>query len=169
VSIHELIFAVLWLSACGYGAICGGAPERLAAATLFVGALATSLFALAAVHRYQGFMAGVALTDVALLLVLIIIALFSTRFWPMAMASMQGCGTLAHLAKPLGPGIISSAYYATVAFWGFPICVLLLIATRRHQLRVKRYGVDHAWMKDLPRRYREGWSVDELTPRSGKR
>jgi hypothetical protein len=88
----------------------------------------------------------------------------STRFWPMLMASMQGCGMLGHLAKPLGPDIIPKAYYATVAFWGYPIVLLLVLATWRHRVRLHRYGVDYAWVWNLPRRYRSGWSVNELAP-----
>jgi hypothetical protein len=93
------------------------------------------------------------------------VALTSARFWPMVMASMQGCGMFGHLAKPLGPDIMPAAYYVTVAFWGFPIVLLLAVATWRHQARLARYGIDYAWTRNLPRRYRDGWSVDELTPR----
>jgi glycerol-3-phosphate acyltransferase PlsY len=111
---------------------------------------------------YWGIETGVALTDLTLFLLIVAIALLSARFWPIVMASMMGCGLFGHLTKPLGPDILPRAYFIAVAFWSYPELVLLLVVTWRHRMRIKRYGVDHAWVWQLPRRYREGWSVDEL-------
>lgn len=105
---------------------------------------------------------GIALTDLSLFVVMVAIAIFSTRFWPILMASMLGCELFGHIAKPLGPDIIPRAYYMIVAFWGYPTVILLAIATWRHRVRLKRYGVDYAWVWQLPHRYRNGWSVNEL-------
>jgi len=163
--LHQLIFLALWIVTCGYAAVRGGAPERIAAAALVAAVILTVLFSLI-LHPVGGYYSsvefGVAMTDVGLFLLIMLLALVSTRFWPMLMASMQGCGMLGHLAKPLGPDIIPKAYYATVAFWGYPILLILALGTWRHRQRLRRYGVDYAWVWDLPRRYRNGWSVDEL-------
>ena len=111
---------------------------------------------------YASVEVGVLVTDLALFGVITVIALTSTRFWPMLQASMMGCDLLGHLAKPLGPDILPKAYYATVAVWGYPMVILLIVATWRHRVRLRRYGVDYAWAWNLPRRYRDGWSVNEL-------
>lgn len=163
--LHQILFLLLWAGACGYAAVRGGAPERVAAGALFLAVISTwisaALSALVA-NVYSSVIVGIALTDIVLFVVLTALALTSTRFWPILMAGMQGCGMLGHIAKPLGPDIIPKAYYATVAFWSFPICALLIVATWRHRLRLRRYGIDYAWITSLPRRYRDGWSVNEL-------
>ncbi len=135
---HQILFWALWAGACGYAAVRGGAPERIAAGALVVAVIGTWLSATLAIAPYHTIVAGVAITDLALFGVLVGIALVSTRFWPMLMASMQGCGLLGHLAKPLGPDIIPEAYFAIVAFWSFPIVLLLAGATWRHRMRLRR-------------------------------
>jgi hypothetical protein len=164
-SIHQIIFFSLWFGACCYAALRGGAPERVAAAAQFGAVVLTVLFGQLRSSSYaawSGIEVGIALTDLSLFLIIVAIAFVSTRFWPMLQASMLGCDLFGHLAKPLGPDIVPRAYYMTVAFWGYPTVILLAVATWRHRMRLKRYGVDYAWVWNLPRRYRDGWSVDEL-------
>lgn len=163
--LHQLIFMTMWFAACSYAAVRGGAPERLAAAAQFSAGIATLLcgfFGAPAVGRYRSVELGIAITDFALFAAILAIALFSARFWPMLMASMLGCGLFGHLARPLGPDVLPRAYYATVALWGYPVVILLAVATWRHRVRIARYGVDYGWVRHLPRRYREGWSVNEI-------
>jgi FtsH-binding integral membrane protein len=163
--LHQLIFMGLWLTSCGYAAVRGGAPERIAAGAQFGAGVLTIVLSIAlrpVAGAYASLEVGVALTDLALFGVVSAIALTSTRFWPLLQASMLGCGLLGHIAKPLAPDILPKAYYAVVAIWGYPNVLLLAVATWRHQLRLARYGIDHAWVSRLPRRYRDGWSVDEL-------
>jgi hypothetical protein len=160
------LFLALWLVVCGYAVARGGAPERLTAGALMsamIGTIISSyLLHPTSADAYSSMEFWVALTDLILLIALVAIALVSTRYWPMVMASMHGCGVLGHIAKPLAPDILSKAYYATVALWAYPMVILLAIATWRHRGRLRRYGVDYAWVWQLPNRYRNGWSVDEL-------
>ncbi len=163
--LHQLVFLATSIAACGYAAVRGGAPERILGGGIFAAILST--WALSFLFRpdqgaYATMELAVAATDLALFGLMVAVALTSTRFWPILMAGMQGSGLLGHLAKPLGPDIIPKAYFAIVAFWGFPIVLLLAVATWRHGMRLRRYGVDYAWVHDLPRRYRQGWSIDEL-------
>ena len=164
-SAHRILFIALWMVSTIYAAVRGGAPERIVvAAQLFAGVLTGVLVAAMSspTRYYSSVEVGVLLTDLALFVVVTGVAMFSARFWPILQASMMGCDLMGHLAKPLGPDILPEAYYATVAFWGYPMVVLIIVATWRHQTRLRRYGVDHAWVWQLPRRYRNGWSVDEL-------
>jgi len=165
VTIHQIIFFVLWFIACSYAALRGGAPERFAAAAQFIAVLLTVMFGhlRSSTHgAWSGIEYGVALTDLSLFVAMVAIAVTSTRFWPILQASMLGCELLGHFAKPLGPDILPRAYYMTVAFRGYPTIILLAIGTWRHRGRLRRYGVDYAWVWSLPRRYRDGWSVNEL-------
>jgi len=165
VEIHKVIFFTLMFVACCYATVRGGAPERITAIAMIC-ALGASLAFTVLRPRPSGIFSaieiGVALTDLSLFLVIVVTALFSTRFWPILMASMIGCGLFGHLTKPLGPDILPRAYYIAVAVWSYPELFLLIAATWRHRSRLKRYGVDYAWVWQLPRRYRNGWSVDEL-------
>jgi len=166
VEIHQIIFFTLMFAACCYAGVRGGAPERITAIALTC-ALAASLGFTYNPQPHGIFSAievGVALTDLSLFLVIVATAMVSTRFWPVLMASMIGCGLFGHLTKPLGPDILPRAYYIAVALWSYPELLLLMVATWRHRRRLKRYGVDYAWVWQLPRRYRDGWSVNELAP-----
>ena len=156
----------LWLLSCGYALARGGAPERVGGAVQFSAGILTIVLSFAmrpANGAYASVEVGVALTDFAAFCGITAVALTSTRFWPIAQASMLGCGLFGHLVKPLGPDILPKAYYATVALWGYPQVFLLMAATWRHRQRLQRYGIDYAWVWQLPKRYRDGWSVNELT------
>jgi hypothetical protein len=166
-SFHRIFFIAIWLFSTIYAAARGGAPERIVAAAQLLAGVLTGVV-VAYMHPvsdyYSSVEMGVLLTDLSLFLVITLVALGSTRFWPILQASMMGCDLFGHLAKPLGPDILPEAYYVTVAFWGYPMVVLVAVGTWRHQARLRRYGVDYAWVWQLPRRYRNGWSVDELAP-----
>ena len=163
--ISQYLFYAMLIGACGYAAARGGAPERITAAAMICALVATVI--IGQYHppsrgAYSAIEPRVALTDLILFLVIVGVALFSTRFWPILMASMMGCGLFGHLTKPLGPDILARAYYIAVAVWSYPELLLLGVATWRHQVRLTRYGVDYPWNWMLPRRYRNGWSVNEL-------
>ena len=165
VSTIQIVFLVFWVTVCSYAAIRGGAPERVAAvaqASAVVATMIVSVLWRPSAGSYASVEVAVALTDLTLFGVILALALTSTRFWPMLQASMMGCGLLGHIVKPLAPDVLPRAYYAIVAIWGYPTILLLAVATWRHRVRLKRYGVDYAWVWNLPRRYRHGWSVDEL-------
>src|SRR5690242_6770611 len=102
--LSPLLFLATMTAACCYAAVRGGAPERLTAAAL-VCALAMTLafahFRSPARGAYSSIELGIALTDLTLFLIIVAIALVSTRFWPLLMASMMGCGLFGHLTKPL--------------------------------------------------------------------
>ena len=169
--LHRILFFTLMVAACGYAGLRGGAPERIAALAMVfaLGAsLGFTLFRSERVSIYSTLEIGVALTDLSLFLVMVVIALMSTRFWPILMAGMMGCGLLGHLAKLLGHDILTRAYYITVAFWSYPELVLLMLAVWRHQARLNHFGVDHAWIWQLPRRYQEARSA-EAPERSASR
>ena len=111
-------------------------------------------------HTYHALELEVVAVDFVLFVAVTLVALYSARFWPMPMASMQGAELLAHIAKPLGSGVLPDAYYAIVAFWSYPMMALLVIGTIRHRKRPARYSIDHAWAAALPPAYRAGGRAD---------
>ena len=163
--IHQIIFFALLTFACCYAVARGGAPERLTAVGMVCALVITLTLTLVNPRpsgAYSTVELGVALADFVLFLEVVAIALVGTRFWPIVMGSMMGCGLFGHLTKPLGPDILPRAYYIAVAVWSYPELILLLAATWRHRVRMARYGVDHAWIWQLPRRNREDGSANKL-------
>lgn len=153
---HQILFLVLLAAVCAYACVRGGPPERLVATAFLVAALLTAL--LQAVYR--SIEIGILLVDAGLLALMLAIALASTRFWPLLMTSLQGSEVLGHFAKLLAPETVPEAYFAVVAFWGFPMLALLAWGTWRHRRRLRRYGIDHDWACRLPVSYREGYPAD---------
>jgi hypothetical protein len=49
------------------------------------------------------------------------------------------------VARAFNSAIDPWAYYVMVALGGYPICLIIAIATRRHQLRMAERGVDPSW------------------------
>jgi len=165
--IHQIIFFTLLFAAVCNAAMSGGGPEKITAAGMACATAATLAFTHLRAEPHGAYWEteiGVALTDVALLLLIVTIALISTRFWPIPMACMMACGLLGHLTKLLGPDVLPRAYFIAVAFWSYPELVLLFVATRRHAQRRARYGTDPDWLWQLPRRYGKGWSTETAIP-----
>ena len=158
---HQLVFLLLEIVPCGYSVVRGGVAEPVTALSFVVAAFMTRVASTFS-PSYQHVVTGVVVIDLVLLAWLLGLAITSARFWPIPMASMQCCGVLGHFAKMLGSDILPRAYFATVSIWGFPMLILLGVATWRHRQRLQRYGIDYPWVWSLPRRYRDGWSVDEL-------
>ena len=89
--LHQYIFAVFWLTSCGYATVRGGAPERIAGAAQLAAGLFTIILSFAlrpTAGAYASMEVGVALTDMALFGIITAVALNSTRFWPIVQASM---------------------------------------------------------------------------------
>ncbi len=153
-SYHQAIFIMIWLAACGYAYIRGGLPERLVATLFIVGALASLAVRPPSRHPFDSFELGLMLVDSAMFMLLGALALFSSRFWPLAMAGLQGAEVLGHLARLVAHGILPPAYFTLTVMWSFPMLVLLGFGTWRHRRRLREYGRDYAWAWELPERYR---------------
>ena len=137
-----LLFEGLMLGSLLYALLRGGAPERLASLMMVVAWILS--MALNSHTRFVHFEAGMFVVDVALFAALYLLSLFTTRFWPIWMCAMQGIEVMSHLLAAFSP-VDSVGYAITVQFWGYPMQVLLIVATRRHRLRLKQSGTDPAW------------------------
>lgn len=160
---HAILFGLLWIGACGYALVRGGAPERIVALCFLAGALLSPLAQLigrTAATAFSHLEVGVLLIDTTILGLILWVALFSARYWVMAMASMQAAIPIAHIANVIAPAAVPRVYFAMAVTLAFPQLVLLAVATWRHQARLTRYGIDYAWAGDLPERYRAGAPVD---------
>jgi hypothetical protein len=121
------MLALLYLLAlvlAGVGAFrWGGRPERLGAMAVVAASVLTPLV--------QGSFSdpeyGVIAVDGALLLVLLWLALFSERYWPMPAAAFHLVGMSVHLTKILDPTVWWQAYLHANAFWAYPVLLALAL------------------------------------------
>jgi hypothetical protein len=113
----------------------GGVTERRVATALIIAVVATVTAPLVG-SKFQGPNWGVIVIDSVFLVVLVMIARRSTRFWPIWAAASQLGGCLAHLPAILNPEIPKHLYGATQPFWIWPLMVSLSIgALSAHRLR----------------------------------
>lgn len=139
-------FWTAFLVCCLYALIRGGAPERIGAA-IFIAAVILTGLAVSSMEgqAYRILEVGQLLVDGAMLVAFLVLALITTRFWPIWMSGLQAVQVAAHLAKLADPELIYWAYGVGQAFWSYPMMALLGAATWRHQRRLKQFGADRPW------------------------
>ncbi|MEA3036635.1 MAG: hypothetical protein QOH04_2407 [Sphingomonadales bacterium] len=143
--IESLIYDGLVFACWLYAMLRGGAPERIGASILFFGSALTYAAVSGPAVRFASVEAGVFAVDVAALLGFLIVALCAERFWPLWITALQIIGTAGHAVKLVDPQVLRWGYAFALAFWSYPMLVLLTAATWRHQKRLRLYGVDRSW------------------------
>jgi len=138
---HMVLFNILMLAASVYALGWGGAPERL-----FVLMSVVALYVTIHVHHdnFLKLEVGLFLVDLAFFWALYLLALFSTRFWPIWMTALQGLCVLSH-AVILAPGPEGFGYAVLEQVWAWPMEMLLIVATFRHRQRLAWTGTDRPW------------------------
>lgn len=158
-----LFFLSLLLATSAYAFCRGGAPERYVA-SLFIAAYAMSVAVQSDwATRYDLVEPGVFAVDAALFVAVLCVALTANRFWPICMTGLVTMPLAAHIVKLVDPTIIPSAYQTLLAGWSYPAVVLLAIATRRHQRRLRRLDADPSWSSSFPR---VGRAIRALRPKA---
>jgi hypothetical protein len=145
---HYVFFILLFVGTVLYGLWKGGGPERWAAGIIFVAVVLTGLAQHLDPAPFSAIQWGVTAVDGLTLIAFGAVALLSTRYWPMWVAALQIIQFLSDFTRAL-PGMIDLAYAFASSVIGYPICVLIVIATARHRLRTARYGVQPAWRAGL--------------------
>jgi len=147
--IHQAVFILLCAS-CGYACARGGPPERMVAVLFLGGALASMALGPPKSGAFNTLEPGIVGVDTCMFLLLCCLALYSSRFWPLAMAGLQGAEVLGHLARLVEHPVLPHAYFALTVMWSFPMLALLGLATWRHRRRLDHYGRDFTWSWELP-------------------
>ncbi|HEX2763200.1 MAG TPA: hypothetical protein VHM92_05055 [Allosphingosinicella sp.] len=138
-------FNVLLFGCWFYSLARGGAPERVASTVFVVGSIVTALVANEAAARFRSIEIGILAVDVAALAAFLAVALFAERLWPLWLTALQLIGTAAHLVRVTDPAMIPWAYAFALAFWSYPMLIILAIGTWNHQKRLARFGADRSW------------------------
>lgn len=146
-----IAFAVFLVATCTYAWLRGGGPERVTAAALIVADLLSWLALSPVSTRFYHFETATFVIDAALFLTLFVTMLRANRDWPIAMCALSAVGVLGHLVKLVDMSLIRVVYQTMLQFWAWPMVLLLLVATRAHQRRLRMTGSDPSWR---PRRDR---------------
>lgn len=123
---YLLLAAVLWLSWHR-----GRREERVAAIVCVLGTLLTVVTSGPLVGRFANFSTTILLVDLGVLAAFLVIALRSDRFWPIWVSGLQLTATSVHLFKLINPGLMSFVFGAALAFWSYPILMLIAIGAWR--------------------------------------
>lgn len=112
----------------------GRTEERQAAFICVAGTALTHLADPSLHTRFADFDLYGFLVDVAVLLAFTAIALRSSRFWPLWVAGLQLTATSVHLLKLIEPDLMRFVFGAALAFWSYPILLLIAVGALRADL-----------------------------------
>jgi hypothetical protein len=104
----------------------GGLTERLGAAAIFFGWIASLVMARVGPN---GHATGVAVVDLLLLLVLIALALKSPRYWPLWAAGFHLLAVVTHWMHRLDPSLGNWTYVTAGIIWGYLLVGALAFGT----------------------------------------
>ena len=145
------ILLICW----AYALLRGGAPEQIGASVIGLGSVLSLVAASSPGVRFGSVEVGVFLVDVAAFVVFLGLALRAERHWPLWVAALQAIGTAGHAAKLVDPEVIPLAYAFVLAFWVYPMLLLVVMGTWQHQRRLARFGVDKSWSSSSGRSERQ--------------
>jgi hypothetical protein len=141
----NLGFDTLLLACCSYALWRGGAPERIAAAALFLGVLLTRLAFSAWSQAWASVETGVLAADLLVLATFIALSMAAERFWTLWLTAVHLIGTTGHLVKLADPSLIRWGYAFAIAAPAYPMCLLIAYGTWSHRRRLERRGADRSW------------------------
>jgi hypothetical protein len=139
----RIVFFILLLAALVLLAFWRGrTDERLAASVCVGGALLTALVGNRVASESSAFYPLAFLVDFAVLAGFLVIALRSSRFWPMWVAGLQLTTVSIHLLMVVAPDLPGGISLAALAFWSYPILILIAVGAWRTPL-VERWRTAH--------------------------
>lgn len=109
----------------------GRRHEQLAAAVCIAGTVLTVAVGNKLAVHSSSFDVAAFLVDAAIFVVFLMIALQSSRFWPMWVAGFQLPAVTVHLLIVLAPDLPGAIFGTALAFWSYPILLLIGIGAWR--------------------------------------
>lgn len=131
------VFVTLFFGSCIYALLRGDRNLRLAGGALLVAGLASAFAAKAPGSAGTDISWPLFAIDSALFFVLLWIAVHSSRYWPMWLAGLHLTQVAGHVLPLVDHSITGWLYWFATAVWAYPIHLVLLLATYRHQTRTR--------------------------------
>ncbi|HYI63350.1 MAG TPA: hypothetical protein VEW71_00540 [Allosphingosinicella sp.] len=144
---NMVVYNVLLASCWVYALRRGGAPERIGATSLAIFSFLTAATVSGSTTSYRSVETGILIVDLLCLAAFLALALRADRFWPLWVAALQIIGTAGHAVKFVDPDIIRRAYAFILVIWAYPMILLMIVGTWRHQQRLARFGADESWSR----------------------
>ena len=129
--IRIAFFVVILLGVVAVSFWRGRRDEQIASLVCVAGSVLTALSTQAAQIRFSYFNMPAFIIDVSVLFAFLVIALRSSRFWPLWVAGLQLSATTVHLMILADPEVVGKAFGAALAFWSYPILLLIGIGAWR--------------------------------------
>jgi hypothetical protein len=149
--LNTIVYLVLLIACCLYAGLRGAAPERIAAAIIAVGSILTYAVMPTAATSYNDVRLDAFLIDLACLVGFLILALRAERYWPLWVTALQIIEIAGHGVKLADPDVIRRAFAFALAFWSYPMLLLIALGTWRHQVRLAHFGTDPSWSSSFSR------------------
>ena len=133
-----LFYLVALLAACVYLALYGGRTGRWSGAVVLSMSLVSAVLALTA-PNFVVLQPRMLACDIVTLAFKVVIALRSTRYWPIWTTAFQLNTVLAQVAIMSSPMFRNEFYYAMATIWAMPTLIIMIWGTfldRRHEMRL---------------------------------
>jgi hypothetical protein len=128
--IKEVAFIFALLMCVLHGSILGGRTGR-AGSAIFVAATVLTAAGAMLDPTWASTSYAVFLVDAGCLGLLVVLAIYSNRFWPIWAVGFQTVAVATHIATLLIPEIVPRAYYAMLSFWSIPILWVMAVGTHK--------------------------------------
>jgi hypothetical protein len=140
------------VACCGYAFWKGGAPERICSGIFVLGVVLTHYAGSSlGPGRWTSVEIGILAVDIAALLGWGLVAFYAERFWPIWFTALHAIAVAGHAIKMADPELLRWGYAFAIAFWSYPMLVLLAGGTWCHRRRLERDGYDPDWSRGLRR------------------
>jgi hypothetical protein len=126
-----VIYTTLLFAVLGFIFVRGGKDERIVASTLVLGSVITYLIFRSFGRSFTALQLPMLINEAAVLAVLLTVALWSKRFWPIPIASFQVAAFLSLLTPFFGENILSHGLGVAQGIWAYPQLAILVLATVR--------------------------------------
>ena len=139
------IFAAFLLIALVYAAWRGGGPERNMVGIAVIIVIWDRLLVAFGTVVYQSLDIGYLALDFFGAIATFILAMIAYRFWPLIAAILHALPLLAHFSRVVDVAMNPMVYLTMQVASSWCLPPLLIAATWRHQMRLKRDGSDPSW------------------------
>ena len=136
-----VIYATLLIGTVAYILVRGGIDERIVVGILMLGSIDTYLIYMFLGQSFTALQLLLLVNEAVVLAVLLTVALWSKRFWPIPVASFQVAAFLSLLTPYFGVNILPHGLGVAQGIWAYPQLVTLVWGTIRGNNRRARFNM----------------------------
>ncbi len=136
-----VIYATLLIGTVAYILVRGGIDERIVVGILMLGSIDTYLIYMFLDQSFTALQLLLLVNEAVVLTVLLTVALWSKRFWPIPVASFQVAAFLSLLTPYFGVNILPHGLGVAQGIWAYPQLATLVWGTIRGNNRRARFNM----------------------------